>query len=75
MREQLIRYFLPVIIKSALSSFSIEQIKIWLDAQIDALEEHIVNSPTRIDDAFLPVIKVVRETFDLPDLPDRQPED
>lgn len=70
MRENLIRYFLPVIIKAVLNSFSIEQIKLWLDAQIDTLEEYIAASPSSVDDAFLPVIKVVRETFDLPDMED-----
>ena len=70
MKQTIINYFLPVLIKSALNSFSAEQIKVYLDHQIDRLEKHIIDSSTSIDDAFLPVIKTLREAFDLPDLPD-----
>jgi uncharacterized protein YjaG (DUF416 family) len=45
-----------------------EDIKIWIDAGLDILEDKIEKSKTKLDDRFiLPVIKMCREQLDIPD--------
>lgn len=72
MKRQLITWFLPVIIDSVLKSFTLEDIKRYLDSQIDRLENYIHSSASSVDDAFLPVIKTIREALDLPDFEDKE---
>lgn len=66
MKEKLILFMLPTLVKSLLNMFDIEDIRIYLDKRITELEDHITNTPNKVDDALLPVIKSIRQILNIP---------
>lgn len=72
MKKLIVNWFLPIIIDTIIQTFTTEQIKRWLDTQIDSLENYIDSSPTPLDDKFLPIIKMIREAVDIPDYEDEE---
>jgi len=64
MLEALISSFWAILLKT----YGEEDVKEFLDALIDKVEERIEESETKLDDwALLPPIAAIREYFDLPD--------
>lgn len=69
-KTKLIEMLAPRIVETVLANFDEATVKKHLDKWIDLIEEKIEASPTKFDDALLPVIKTIRNIFDIPDLPD-----
>ena len=67
---KVIGYILPQLINILLAAFPEETIKRALDSVIDALENQIARSETKVDDMALPVIKMLRGVFSIPDYQD-----
>lgn len=57
----------PFVVEFLKSIITEENIKRLIDKGIDALEDHIEESETKIDDKILPVIDAVREALGVPD--------
>lgn len=70
MKTKIIELVLPAIINALMAAFPEDQIRKMLDGLIDIVEEKIAESDSRIDDAALPLIKLVREFFNIPDYKD-----
>lgn len=70
MKEAILKIILPQLINALILAFPEKTIKKALDSAIDAIENQIAKSETQVDDMALPVIKVIRSMFDIPDLPD-----
>lgn len=56
------------LIQMAMERLASEDMKMWMDRGLDMLEETIAASPNQYDDLVgLPLIKLVRESFSIPD--------
>lgn len=73
MKEKLLQLMLPHIIDALLSAFDADHLKRMLDQAIDTLEDKIEFSDSKIDDSVLPIIRMIRTVFDIPDYPDAAP--
>lgn len=58
---------ITMLIKSLLALVTPELLKTMVDAMLDVVEDYVENSPNKVDDAILPVVKMIRMTFDIPD--------
>jgi len=58
---------LKMLIEAAVAKLDSAQLKEWVDAGIDKLEDAIESSDNKIDDALLPIIKQARVVFSIPD--------
>jgi hypothetical protein len=67
MKDQLIRWFLPIVVENVINAFPEAKIKLYLDDLINLLEVRIEQSRNEIDDMFLPFLKMARDIFDIPD--------
>lgn len=67
MRTQLILWFLPQLVKSALKIFSVAEIRKYLAGQIDRLEKYIIDTSTPVDDLFLPALRTIEQVLQLPE--------
>lgn len=70
MKEKILNFVIARIVETLLGNLSSQQIKGELDRLIDRLEVLIADSSNTMDDQLLPVVRFVRDTFDVPDLPD-----
>lgn len=75
MKNKLLEYLFPLLVKALLNSFDLNDIKRELDAFIDRLENRIELSDSKVDDSLLPLIYALRNVFDIPDYPDDAPQD
>lgn len=71
MKEKILSYAITKLVSAFLSGLSAQQIKVQLDHLIDHLEDLIQDSSNNLDNSLLPVIKFVRDVFDIPDYPDQ----
>ncbi len=56
------------VIQMAMERLTSEDMKAWMDKGLDMLEETIAKSPNQYDDMVgLPLIKLVRDSFSIPD--------
>ncbi len=58
---------LPIIIAQLLKMLTPDLMKGLADKVLDAIEDAIEKSENKLDDAFLPVIAVIRSAFNVPD--------
>lgn len=70
MKAKIIEMVLPTIISALLSAFPEDQVRRWLDSLIDIVEEKIKESDSKVDDALLPILKLLRSMFNIPDYED-----
>lgn len=63
-KEKLIMWLVGMLLERVKS----EEVKKWIDAGIDLLEDKIVETPNKVDDmVVLPVLKILREAMSIPD--------
>ncbi|MDO3651396.1 hypothetical protein [Nocardia mangyaensis] len=67
MKNQLLAFLLPHIVKSLIAAFDLQTVKLWIDKSIDTIEDAIDKSESKVDDSFLPMIYAVRSLLDIPD--------
>jgi len=58
---------LPIIIAQLLKMLTPDLMKRLADKVLDAIEEAIQKSENKLDDAFVPVIGMIRSAFNVPD--------
>jgi hypothetical protein len=64
MAEQLLKALIPFV----LSMLTKEQLRKFADMALDFVEDAVVDSTNKIDDAIaLPIIERLRDTFNIPD--------
>ena len=64
MKEKMIAWAIGMIVER----MAAEDVKKWVDIGLDILESAIEKSETKYDDmVVLPIIKIIREAFDIPD--------
>jgi hypothetical protein len=69
-KGNILRFVIEKLVIALLDYCKPDEIKVLLDEAIDFVEHKIETSPNGFDDTLLPVLKVVRDVFDIPDLPD-----
>lgn len=67
MKEKILSYFITTVVKTFLSSLTPQQIKRELDKLLDRIEDLVQDSENQLDDSLLPVLRFVRDVFDVPD--------
>jgi hypothetical protein len=67
MRTRIMELLLPTLVQAMVNSFGEEYVKYNLDKFLDTIEDRIAASETKVDDALLPLLKAVRNIFDIPD--------
>ena len=70
MKDKILSFVISQVVQSLLGNLSSQQIKAELDRLIDRFEDLIADSSNTLDDQLMPVIKFVRDAFDVPDFPD-----
>jgi len=63
MKAQLLAALMTALFKL----LSPENMKAFVDAGLDAIEDYIASTPNKVDDRLLPLIGVIRKTFNIPD--------
>jgi hypothetical protein len=64
--SMIISYLTPTVIAD-LKAKGILLYQISTDNQIDTLEDYIKNTPTKVDDAILPLVTILRGVINVPD--------
>ncbi|HED37158.1 MAG TPA: hypothetical protein ENI76_02785 [Ignavibacteria bacterium] len=67
MGKDLIVRLLPMLLGQLLKLLTPDLMKYLADKVLDAIEGAIEKSETKVDDAFLPLILIIREAFNIPD--------
>lgn len=70
MKEKILTFVISQVIQAFLGNLTHQQIKVELDKLIDRLEVLIASSENTLDDSVLPIVKFIRDAFDIPDYPD-----
>lgn len=71
MKEKL----LTLLIQGLFAILTPENLKVFMDAGLDAIENLVEGSENKIDDRIvLPICKLIRSTFDIPDNDEPKPE-
>lgn len=71
MKGLLIKALLPVLVKIVEEMVTTDAIKIHGDKLFDLIEDYVKDTKNQYDDAFiLPIVKKLRGTLNIPDLPD-----
>jgi len=71
MKDKILTFVISQIVQAFLGNLSHQQIKVELDKLIDRLEELIASSENTLDDGFMPIVKFIRDAFDIPDYPEK----
>lgn len=67
MKEMILKMAMPMVVNMIQEMITEENIKIYGDKLFDLIEEFVIDSKTKIDDAtILPLIKAAREALNIP---------
>lgn len=70
MRKNMIVYILTTLLNQFIKNLDTDDLRRFLDRQIDVLEDVINNSENKYDDSLLPGLRLIRELFNIPDYED-----
>lgn len=71
MKEQILSFVVSKLITGFLAKLDPDSLMVQLDILIDSVEDHVLTTPNKFDDELLPVLKFVRDLFQITDLPDK----